>query len=62
MRAIEDAGTDEVFPAEVAAVYLDDSNFITLKLKSGNFLRFQVDTGAKCNVMPLELYLQTNHT
>ena len=58
VRAIEDEDADEVFPAEVAAVRLDDSHFITLKLKSGNFLRFQVDTGAQCNVIPLDLYKQ----
>ena len=28
---------------------------MTLKLESGNFLHFQVDTGAQCNVIPLEL-------
>ena len=58
VRAIEDEDADEVVPAEVAAVRLDDSHFITLKLKSGNFLRFQVDTGAQCNVIPLDLYKQ----
>ena len=51
VRAIEDEDTDEVFPAEVAAIRIDDSHFITLKLKSGNFLCFQVDTGAQCNVI-----------
>ena len=29
---------------------------VTLKLESGNYLRFQVDTGAQCNVVPLQLY------
>ena len=29
---------------------------VTLKLESGNYLRFQVDTGAQCNIVPLELY------
>ena len=58
VRAIEDEDVDEVFPADVAAVHLDDSHFITLKLKSGNFMRFQVDTGAQCNVVPLDLYKQ----
>ena len=33
-----------------------DSQFVTLKLESGNYLRFQVDTGAQCNVVPLDLY------
>ncbi|CAH3105182.1 unnamed protein product [Pocillopora meandrina] len=35
---------------------LDDSQLVTLKLESGNFLRFQPDTGAQCNVVPLHLY------
>ena len=29
---------------------------MTLKLESGNFLWFQVDTGAQCNVIPIHLY------
>ena len=47
---------NEVFPTQIAAVELDDSQMVTLKLKSGNFLRFQVDTGGQCNVVPLALY------
>ena len=47
---------DEVFPTQVSAVDMDDSQFVTLKLESGNYLRFQVDTGAQCNVLPLPLY------
>lgn len=35
---------------------MDDSQLVTLKLKSGNYLRFQPDTGAQCNVIPLHLY------
>ena len=29
---------------------------VTLKLESGNCLHFQVDTGAQCNLVPLDLY------
>ena len=58
VRSIDDNDADEVFPAEVAALQLDDSNFITLKLKSGNLKRFQVDTGVQCNDIPLALYKQ----
>ena len=47
---------DEVFPTEVSAVHLDDSQLVTLKLESGNYLHFQADTGAQCNVIPLSLY------
>ena len=49
---------DEVFPTQVSAVDMDDSQFVTLKLEFGNYLRFQVDTGAQCNVLPLQLYKQ----
>ena len=37
-------------------VDLDDSQLVTVKLESGNYLRFQTDTGAHCNVIPVELY------
>ena len=35
---------------------LDDSQFVTLRIKTGGFIRFQVDTGAQCNVLPLDTY------
>ena len=48
---------------EISAVTLDDSQLVTVKLASGNCLRFQPDTGAQCNVIPLELYKKaTNDT
>ena len=40
----------------ISAVDLDDSQLVTLKLESGNYLRFQPDTGAQCNVIPVSLY------
>ena len=53
----EDELSDEVFGVEeISAVTLDDSQLVTLKLESGNYLRFQPDTGAQCNVFPLHLY------
>ena len=42
--------------ATLAAVTLDDSQLVTLRLESGNYLCFQPDTGAQCNVIPVELY------
>lgn len=45
-----------MYQIEVAAVKLDDSQLVTLKLESGNFIRFQPDTGAQCNVLPLQVY------
>ena len=56
MRAVDNDDPDEVFPMDVSAVQLDDSQLVTLKLESGNYLRFQVDTGAQCNVVPVSLY------
>ena len=41
--------------SDITAVQLDDSQLVTLKLNSGNYLRFQPDTGAQCNVIPLHL-------
>ena len=35
---------------------LDDSQCVTLKLDSGSYIRFQIDSGAQCNVVPLKLY------
>ena len=52
-----DNSESEVFYAEmISAVDLDDSQLVTLKLESGHYLRFQPDTGAQCNVIPLNLY------
>ena len=50
-----DEDRDEVFQTGSEG-NLDDTQLITLKLESGNYLRFQVDTGAQCNVVPLGLY------
>ena len=52
---IVDENVDEAFPTQFASVGIDDSQLGTLKLASGNFIRFQVDTGAQCNVIPLAL-------
>ena len=46
----------EVFPTQIASVGINDSQLVTLKLATGNFIRFQVDTGAQYNVIPLALY------
>ena len=59
IRAIveETSDEDEVFcTQEIAANSLDDSQIVTLKLESGNYLRFQPDTGAQCNTIPVHLY------
>ena len=44
----------------VAALRLDDTQLVTLGLESGNWVRFQPDTGAQCNAMPLNLYMKAH--
>ena len=56
VKAIEDDNMEEVFPTGVAKVGVDDSQLVTVQMESGCYLRFQVDTGAQCNVLPLKLY------
>ena len=57
MYCFEDELSDEVFGVqEISAVTLDDSQLVTLNLESGNYFRFQPNTGAQCNVVPLHLY------
>lgn len=53
VKAVDD---DEVFQAGIMGSGADDSQFVTLRLENGNYLRFQADTGAQCNVVPLDLY------
>ena len=49
--------SDEIYQTEeISAVKLDDSQLVTVKLESGSFIRFQPDTGAQCNVIPLNIY------
>ena len=58
VRAVDnDESEPEVYNAEnISVVDLDDSQLVTLKLESGNYLRFQPDTGAQCNVIPVHFY------
>ena len=49
--------SDEIYVVNnIAAVTLDDTQLVTLRLTSRNFLRFQAGTGAQCNVIFLHLY------
>ncbi len=52
----EQDSEDEVYHTSALAHDPDDSQLITLKLESGNFMRFQADTGAQCNVIPVDVY------
>ena len=56
--AVDNQDSDsEVFYADhISVVDLDDSQLVTVKLESGNYLRFQTDTGAHCNAILVELY------
>jgi len=51
----QDSG-DETYYASTLSHDPDDAQLVTMNLESGNFLRFQVDTGAQCNVIPVDLY------
>ena len=47
---------EEIFQTCTTKSNLDDSQLVTLRLESGSHIRFQVDTGAQCNVVPLSVY------
>ena len=54
-RTVRAVDEEEVFTvSEVAKI--DVSQVLTLKLESVNYLRFQLDSGVQCNVIPLALY------
>ena len=49
--------SDEIWVvSDTAAVTLDDEQLMTLQLSSGNYLRFQPDTGEQCNIIPVQVY------
>ena len=56
VRAIEEGEEDEEVYATNSGACVNESQCVTLQLDSGNSLRFQVDTGAQCNVIPIGLY------
>ena len=45
-----------MFQSQMVPSNLDDSQMMTLRLKSGCHIRFEVDTGAQCNILLLEVY------
>ena len=45
---------------KVPANQSPDSSLLTLKVLSGNFIRFGIDTGARCNVLPIHIYKKAN--
>ena len=60
VRAIAEEASDEDEVNQTQKVgtanSLDDPQLVTLKLESGNYLRFQPHTGAQCNTIPVHLY------
>ena len=52
----QETDDSEAYPLQIPIHCLDDSQLVTLRLQSGSYVRFQVDTGAQCNVMPLKTY------
>jgi hypothetical protein len=52
----EEDEDSEAFPLQLQVHSLDDSQLVTLLMESGSYVRFQVDTGAQCNVLPLDTY------
>ena len=54
---VEDEDKLPVFQVfKVATSQSSDSNLVTLKVPSGNFIRLEIDTGARCNVLPVHIY------
>ena len=54
VKVVEES--EEICQTHVSGTPMDDSQFVTVKLENGSFLRFQADTGAQCNVVPVHLY------
>lgn len=46
----------------ISVVDLDDSQLVTLKLEFGNYLQFQLETGAQCNVILVSLFNKATET
>lgn len=44
---------------KVSANQSSDSSLVTLKVQSGNSIRFEIHTGTRCNVLPTHIYKVT---
>ena len=55
-RSVQTLAEDDEEVFQLGKTGIDNSQQVTVKLESGNYLRFQVDTGAQCNVIPLNVY------
>ena len=55
-RSVQTLAEDDEEDSQLGKTGIHNSQQVTVKLESGNNLRFQVDTGAQCNVIPLNVY------
>ena len=54
---IEEEGEYPIFLVfKVSASQSSDSNLVTLKVASGNFIHCEVNTGARCSVLLVHIY------
>ena len=57
MSLLEEEDELPVFQVfKVSANQSSDSSLVTLKVPSGNFICFEIDTGARCNVLAVHIY------
>ena len=55
VRVVDAESAKEVFTLSGVSK-IDAAQIVTLQLDSGNYLHFQIDSGAQCNVVPMSLY------
>ena len=56
----EECEENKTFSMEIDPVQLDETQLITLKLESANYIQFQADT-AQCDVIPLDYSVQESN-
>ena len=61
MKTVEQDSGSETYSASTLSQDPDNAQLVTMEIESCNFLRFQVDTGAQCNVIPVNLYKQASN-
>jgi len=54
-NVIENTPESDIYSVDVCAIS-NDSEFVSLMLSNGSWIKFQGDTGAQCNVLPLNIY------
>ena len=56
VTSTESPADKEIFQTQTTNTGVDDLHLVTIQLDSGSHIRFQVDIGAQCNVVPLNIY------